>query len=63
MNLPPLPVAGSPAGAAAAATPPQKPAPQPDGAASAEAKPARKPIKIDPALLERALSNRYTTPE
>ena len=31
--------------------------------AKAATKPASKPLKLDPALLERALMNRYTTPQ
>src|SRR5262249_8708763 len=50
VELPPLPSA--------------TPAPaSPEPTTTATAKPARKPLNIDPALLERALLNRYTTPQ
>jgi hypothetical protein len=56
-ELPPLP-GPSPAPPATAAPA----SPGPPAAKAAAAKAARKPIQIDPALLERALTNRYTTP-
>ncbi len=65
VELPPLPAA-TPAAAAAppAAVPPAAATANDAGAAAgAVPKTARKPVKIDPALLERALMNRYTTPQ
>jgi hypothetical protein len=48
-GLPPLPGAATAAAAA----------PTPAAAAPTAAKPPRKPVKLDPALLERALMNKY----
>jgi hypothetical protein len=59
VELPPLPAPTTPVAVSA----PAAPAPVPAPAASAAQKPARKPVQIDPALLERALMNRYTTPQ
>jgi hypothetical protein len=60
-ELPPLP-GPSPAPPATAA--PASPSPPATKAVAAPTpKPARKPVQIDPALLERALMNRYTTPQ
>jgi hypothetical protein len=60
VELPPLPGGPVPAPptAAPAASPPAAAPP-----AGKAATPAPKSIKIDPALLERALMNRYTTPQ
>jgi len=64
VELPPLPAPGPSAPPTAAASPAATAAPTAaPPTAGAAPKPARQPIKIDPALLERALMNRYTTPQ